>query len=66
MNPIILLDEIDRSSDEANMDIMGVLVELLDPAQNHAFSDDYINYPVDLSQAIFLATANNTRKSPQQ
>jgi ATP-dependent Lon protease len=62
MNPIILLDEIDRSSDEANMDIMGVLVELLDPAQNHAFSDDYINYPVDLSQAIFLATANNTRK----
>lgn len=62
MNPIILLDEIDRSSDEANMDIMGVLVELLDPAQNHSFTDDYINYPVDLSQAIFLATANNTRK----
>ena len=44
------------------MDIMGVLVELLDPAQNHAFTDDYINYPIDLSQAIFLATANNTRK----
>lgn len=62
MNPIILLDEIDRNVDEANMDIMGVLVELLDPAQNHAFTDDYINYPIDLSQAIFLATANNTRK----
>jgi len=62
MNPIILLDEIDRSADDANMDIMGVLVELLDPAQNHAFTDDYINYPIDLSQAIFLATANNTRK----
>ena len=44
------------------MDIMGVLVELLDPAQNHAFTDDYINYPVNLSQAIFLATCNNTRK----
>ncbi len=62
LNPIILLDEIDRSADDANMDIMGVLVELLDPAQNHAFVDDYINYPVDLSQAIFLATCNNTRK----
>ncbi len=62
MNPIILLDEIDRATDDANMDIMGVLVELLDPAQNHAFTDDYINYPIDLSQTIFLATANNTRK----
>jgi len=62
MNPIILLDEIDRAAEDVNMDIMGVLVELLDPAQNHAFTDDYINYPIDLSQAIFLATANNTRK----
>lgn len=61
-NPIILLDEIDRSSEEANMDIMGVLVELLDPAQNHAFTDTYIDYPMDLSHAIFLATANNTTK----
>ena len=59
-NPIILLDEIDRAAEDARMDIMGVLVELLDPAQNHAFTDTYIDYPVDLSQAIFLATANNT------
>jgi ATP-dependent Lon protease len=59
-NPVILLDEIDRSAKEANRDIMGVLVELLDPAQNHAFSDDFIDYPLDLSNAIFLATANNT------
>jgi ATP-dependent Lon protease len=59
-NPIILLDEIDRGSEEARMDIMGVLVELLDPSQNHAFTDSYIDYPVNLSQAIFLATANNT------
>lgn len=59
-NPIILLDEIDRASDDARMDIMGVLVELLDPAQNHAFVDNYIDYPVNLSEAIFLATANNT------
>ena len=62
LNPVILLDEIDRAAEEANTDIMGVLVELLDPAQNHAFTDNYINYPIDLSQAIFLATANNTRK----
>lgn len=59
-NPVILLDEIDRVAEEARMDIMGVLVELLDPAQNHAFVDNYIDYPVDLSHAIFLATANNT------
>lgn len=59
-NPVILLDEIDRVSKEANKDIMGVLVELLDPSQNHAFTDNYIDYPVDLSHAIFLATANNT------
>lgn len=59
-NPIILLDEIDRCADEARMDIMGVLVELLDPAQNHAFVDNYIDYPVNLSNAVFIATANNT------
>jgi len=59
-NPIILLDEIDRVAEEARMDVMGVLVELLDPAQNHAFTDNYIDYPVNLSHAIFLATCNNT------
>ncbi len=59
-NPVILLDEVDRCTEESRMDIMGVLVELLDPAQNHAFTDNYIDYPIDLSQAIFLVTANNT------
>ncbi|MCA9369517.1 AAA family ATPase, partial [Candidatus Woesebacteria bacterium] len=59
-NPVILLDEIDRSAEEANRDIMGVLVELLDPAQNHSFRDTYIDFPINLSHAIFLATANNT------
>jgi ATP-dependent Lon protease len=59
-NPVILLDEIDRCADEARMDIMGVLVELLDPAQNHSFVDNYLDYPIDLSHAIFIATANNT------
>ncbi len=63
-NPVILLDEIDRAADEANQSIMGVLIELLDPAQNHAFTDNYIDYPFDLSKAIFLATANNTARLP--
>lgn len=59
-NPIILLDEIDRVTDEARADIMGVLVELLDPTQNNRFLDHYLDYPVDLSEVLFIATANNT------
>jgi ATP-dependent Lon protease len=59
-NPVILLDEIDRVTEEGRASIMGVLVELLDPKQNHAFVDHYIDYPVDLSQVLFIATANNT------
>ncbi len=60
-NPVILLDEIDRVSEEARADIMGVLVELLDPLQNKAFTDHFIDYPVDLSQVLFIATSNNTK-----
>jgi ATP-dependent Lon protease len=59
-NPIILLDEIDRVGTEERADIMGVLVELLDPTQNNRFLDHYLDYPIDLSQVLFLATANNT------
>lgn len=59
-NCVILLDEIDRVTDEGRASIMGVLVELLDPEQNNAFTDHYIDYPFDLSEAIFIATANNT------
>lgn len=61
-NPVILLDEIDRVADNALNTIMGVLVELLDPEQNNRFVDHYIDYPVDLSQAIFCATCNNTSR----
>ena len=60
-NPVILLDEIDRVADQARSDIMGVLVELLDPGQNQHFIDHYIDYPFDLSDVLFVATANNTR-----
>lgn len=59
-NPVILLDEIDRIAPSALGEIMGVLVELLDPEQNNSFVDHYIDYPFDLSQALFVATANHT------
>ena len=59
-NPVILLDEIDRVASEYKVDIMGVLVELLDPAQNMSFTDHYLDFPYDLSQVLFIATANNT------
>lgn len=59
-NPVILLDEIDRIAQEGQVGVMGVLVELLDPSQNHAFVDHYLDFPFDLSKAMFIATANNT------
>lgn len=58
-NPVILLDELDRVTEDARSDIMGVLVELLDPEQNMAFLDHYLDTPFDLSQILFVATANN-------
>lgn len=61
-NVVMLLDEIDRVAEEARADIMGVLVELLDPTQNVAFIDHYIDYPLNLSDVLFIATANNTGK----
>jgi len=59
-NPVILLDEIDRVAEEARTTIMGVLVELLDPEQNMAFTDHFVDYPFDLSEVLFIATCNNT------
>ncbi len=58
-NPVILLDELDRVAEDARNDIMGVLIELLDPEQNKAFLDHYLGMPFDLSQVLFVATANN-------
>lgn len=60
-NPVILLDEIDRVSSEARSDIMGVLVELLDPEQNRAYVDHFIDYPFNLGNVLFVATSNNTK-----
>ncbi len=59
-NCVILLDELDRVSEAVRGDIMGVLIELLDPEQNRAFLDHYIDYPFDLSRVLFVTTANNT------
>lgn len=59
-NPVILLDELDRVTDQGRADIMGALVELLDPEQNSAFTDHFVDYPVDLSHVLFIATANNS------
>lgn len=59
-NPVMLLDELDRVTETARSDIMGVLIELLDPEQNVAFTDHYIDYPFNLSSCLFVATANNT------
>ena len=60
-NPVILLDELDRVVDTSRGAIMGVLLELLDPKQNSSFVDHYIDFPFDLSEALFVATANNTQ-----
>lgn len=60
INPILLLDEIDRIADHARADIMGVLLALLDPSQNRAFIDHYIDYPINLNEVLFIATSNNT------
>jgi ATP-dependent Lon protease len=61
-NPLILLDEIEKASGEAGLlaDIMAILLEILDPAQNKEFRDHYIDYPVDLSSTLFICSANNT------
>jgi len=59
-NPVVLLDELDRIDPISKAAIMGVLIEILDPGQNFNFNDYFIDFPFDLSQTLFVATANNT------
>src|SRR3989344_678436 len=60
-NPVILLDELDRVAEEARTDISGVLVEILDPEQNTNFLDHYTEVAFNLSEVLFVATANNLK-----